>query len=138
VRILCTAARRGVRVRLMLPSMTDVPVMLTAARSFYEQMLGAGIDIYERQAVTLHAKTLVIDGAISVLGSTNFDYRSIDYNCELAAVIRSAEFGRQMQMLFEHDVRCPWNLLCPGKCWLTKGFATGRPPTGQGGRRQGG
>jgi cardiolipin synthase A/B len=101
---LCAAARRGVLVRLMLPSRTDAHIMVTAARSFYAQLMAAGIHIYERQHVRLHAKTLVIDGAISLLGSTNFDYRSIDYNCELAVVVRSAEFGQQMVQLFEHDV----------------------------------
>lgn len=104
VSLLCRAARRGAKVRLMLPSRTDARIMLTAARSFYEQLMEAGVEVYERQYVKLHAKTLVIDGEISLLGSTNFDYRSIDFNCELAAIIRSAEFGRQMVRLFEHDV----------------------------------
>ena len=101
---LCRAARRGVRVRLMLPSRTDAAIMVTAARSFYEELMSAGIEIYERLHVKLHAKTLVIDGCVSVLGSTNFDHRSIDYNCELVTAIHSAEFGAQMTGLFEHDV----------------------------------
>jgi cardiolipin synthase A/B len=104
VELMCRAARRGLRVRLMMPSETDIPIMVTAARSFYDKMLAAGIVIYERQQVKMHSKTLVIDGEISLLGSTNFDYRSIDYNCELSAIIRSREFGRQMQDLFEHDI----------------------------------
>ena len=104
IRLLCAAAKKGVRVRLMLPSRTDARIMITAARSFYEQLLGAGVVIYERQHVKLHAKTLVIDDEVSVLGSTNFDYRSIDYNCELAAIIRSGDFGQQMKALFEHDI----------------------------------
>jgi len=104
IHLLCAAAKKGVQVRLMLPSRTDARIMITAARSFYEQLLEAGIVIYERQHVKLHAKTLVIDDEVSVLGSTNFDYRSIDYNCELAAVIRSSEFGQQMKALFEHDI----------------------------------
>jgi len=102
---LCAAARRGVRVRLMLPGRCDVKALLVAARSFYERLLGAGVEIYERQGVMLHAKTLVIDGQISMIGSTNLDYRSIEYNLELSALIRSAEFGRQMEELFENDVR---------------------------------
>ncbi len=105
VSLLCRAARRGARVRLMLPANTDARIMLTAARSFYEQLLAAGVEVYERQYVKLHAKTLSIDGEISLLGSTNFDYRSIDYNCEITAVLRSREFGGQMLRLFEHDVK---------------------------------
>lgn len=104
VEALCRAARRNVRVRLMLPSRTDAKIMVVAARSFYEQLLAAGVEIHERQHVKLHAKTLVIDDEVSVLGSTNFDYRSIDHNCELAAVVRSREFAAQMLRLFEHDV----------------------------------
>ena len=104
VQKLCLAAGRGVRVRLMLPSRTDAPIMLTAARSFYAQLLASGIMIYERQSVKLHAKSLVVDGQSSLVGSTNLDYRSVQYNCELAAVIQSREFGQQMTDLFEHDI----------------------------------
>jgi cardiolipin synthase A/B len=102
---LCNAARRGVRVRLMLPAKCDVKALLVAARSFYETLLTAGVQVYERQDVILHAKTMVIDGLISMVGSSNLDYRSIDYNLELSTLIRSAEFGRQMEELFDNDVR---------------------------------
>ena len=102
---LCRAVRRGVQVRLMLPARCDVSLLLLAARSFYDQLLSTGVEIYERQHAVLHAKTLVIDAQTTVLGSTNLDYRSIEYNCELSGVIRSSEFGRQMHVLFEHDVR---------------------------------
>jgi cardiolipin synthase len=102
---LCRAARRGVRVRLMLPGRCDVPVVRHCARSFYETLLTAGVEIYERQGVILHAKTLVVDERTSIVGSTNLDYRSIEYNCELSGIIRSEVFGRQMCELFENDVR---------------------------------
>lgn len=104
VEALCRAAMRNVKVRLMLPAKTDSLTMVTAARSFYAQLLAAGVEVHERQHAKLHAKTLVIDEEISVLGSTNFDYRSIDYNCELAVVIRSRPFAAQMRRLFEHDI----------------------------------
>lgn len=102
---LCAAARRGVKVRLMVPAKGDVKLLVIAAQSFYDTLLTAGVQIYERQGVVLHAKTMVIDGLISMVGSTNLDYRSIEYNLELSALIRSREFGRQMEELFEHDVR---------------------------------
>jgi cardiolipin synthase len=101
---LCRAARRGVRVRLMLPGRCDVPTVRVAAQSFYETMMNCGIEVYERQGVILHAKTMVIDQSTSVIGSTNLDYRSIEYNCEISAIIRSAEFGKQVHDLFENDV----------------------------------
>jgi cardiolipin synthase A/B len=102
---LCAAARRGVRVRLMLPGRCDVKVLLVAARSFYETLMNAGVQIYERQGVILHAKTMVIDGVIGMVGSTNLDYRSIEYNLEISALVRSPTFGRQMEELFENDIR---------------------------------
>ena len=102
---LCKAARRGVDVRLMLPGRSDVRLLHAAARSFYETLLAAGVEIFERQGAVLHAKTLVIDGEITVIGSANLDYRSIEYNCEISAVVRSAELGRQMLDLFDHDVQ---------------------------------
>ena len=101
---LCRAARRDVRVRLMLPGRCDVPLVRIAARSFYETLLNCGIEIYERQGVVLHGKTMVIDGCTTVMGSANLDYRSIEFNAEISAVIRSPEFGRQMQALFDNDV----------------------------------
>jgi cardiolipin synthase len=100
---LIRAARRGVRVRLMLPGQCDVRMVRFAARSFYETLLSAGIEVWERQAAVLHAKTMVVDQRTTVIGSLNLDYRSIEYNCELSAVIRNAEFGMQMGALFEHD-----------------------------------
>jgi cardiolipin synthase len=61
---LCRAARRGVKVQLMLPARSDVHLLTIAARSYYEKLLTAGVEIYERQAVVLHSKTMTIDGTI--------------------------------------------------------------------------
>ena len=96
---------RGVQVRLMLPGKCDVHLLIVAARSFYETLLAHGVEVYERQHVILHAKTMCIDREHTVIGSTNLDYRSIEYNLELSALIRSKEFGQQMHVLFENDVR---------------------------------
>jgi cardiolipin synthase len=102
---LCKAADRGCRVRLMLPGHSNHKLLVIAARSFYEKMMSHGIEIYERQNVMLHAKTIVVDGRISIIGSTNLDYRSIEYNCELSAFIHSAELAAQIELLFENDVK---------------------------------
>jgi cardiolipin synthase len=102
---LCRAARRGIRVRLMLPGKCDVPLVRIAARSFYETLMSCGVEIYERQGVVLHSKTMVVDGCVTLMGSMNLDYRSIEYNCEISAIIRSSDFGQQMQHLFQNDVR---------------------------------
>lgn len=100
---LVSAAKRGVRVRLMLPGKCDVPAVRLASRSFYGQLMTAGVQIWERQGAILHAKTMCADERVTVIGSLNLDYRSIEFNCELSAVIRSTEFGAIMSRLFEHD-----------------------------------
>jgi cardiolipin synthase A/B len=102
---LVKAAKRGVRVRLMLPGRSDVHLLTLAARSFYEKLMSAGVEVYERQAVVLHSKCMVVDGHTSVIGSTNIDYRSIEYNLESSVIIRNDAFGQQMNDLFENDVR---------------------------------
>ena len=101
---LCNAAQRGNRVRLIVPGRSDVHLLTLAARSFYERLLACGVEVYERQGAVLHAKTMVVDGHTSIIGSANLDSRSIEYNLELSAVIRNQTFGRQMQDLFENDV----------------------------------
>jgi len=67
--------------------------------------MSSGVEIYERQVVVLHAKTMVVDACTCVVGSANLDHRSIEYNCELSCVIRSKTFGRQMVDLFDNDVQ---------------------------------
>lgn len=105
VNALCDAARRGVRVRLMLPSRLDHALVIHAGRAFYHTLLAAGVEIYERGGVVLHAKTLVVDDRVGIVGSTNLDVRSIEYNLELSAIVRDAGFARQLRALFDHDVR---------------------------------
>jgi cardiolipin synthase len=102
---LIRVARSGVRVRLMLPGRSDVHLLLIAARAHYERLLAAGVEICERQHAVLHAKTLCVDERISIVGSLNLDYRSIEYNCELSVLVHSKTFGAQMRDLFENDMR---------------------------------
>lgn len=99
---LCDAAKRGVKVELMLGAKSDLPVMVTAARAFYNRLFTGGVHVYERQFVILHAKTLLVDD-VAIIGSTNLDYRSIEFNCEISAVIRSAAFAKELSKLFDHD-----------------------------------
>lgn len=98
------AAQRGVDVRLILPSKTDSRLVLAAGRSYYEDLLEAGVKIHERRARLLHAKTAVIDGVWSTVGSTNLDWRSLTTNAELNAVVLGPEFGEQMEASFQHDI----------------------------------
>jgi len=105
IEIIKATAARGVDVRLLLPGVSDAPLVVQASRSSYQGLLEAGVRIYERTGSTLHAKTFVVDGVWSTIGSTNFDYRSFVYNYELNAVIVSADFGSAMEKLFEVDLQ---------------------------------
>ena len=98
------AAQRGVDVRIILPSNTDSWLVFHAGRSYYAELLGAGVKIYERRDALLHSKTALIDGVWSTIGSTNLDWRSFLHNDEVNAVILGQEFGAQMQAMFETDL----------------------------------
>jgi cardiolipin synthase len=103
--VLKAAAARGVDVTVVLPSYTDFWAVFHAGRSHYSDLLEAGVKIFERQQSLLHAKTVVIDGVWSTVGSSNLDWRSFLHNEELYAVILGWDFGRVMEAMFEADLR---------------------------------
>ncbi len=103
--IIKAAAKRGVDVRLLLPGVSDAPLVLQASRSSYQELLESGVRIYERSGSMLHAKTVVVDGVWSTIGSANFDYRSFVYNYELNAIVVSSDFGQAMDKLFLVDLQ---------------------------------
>ncbi len=98
------AAQRGVDVRLLLPDKTDSNMVFYASRSFYDELLSANVKIYERQDALLHAKTLLVDGVWSTIGSTNLDWRSFTINQEINAIVLGQDFGAQMQAMYEKDL----------------------------------
>src|SRR5262249_14424006 len=104
LRGLTEAARRGVDVRIMVAGTTDVQAVLHASRSIYEILLGAGVRMFEWQGRVLHAKTAVIDGSWSTVGSSNLDYQSLRYNLEANAIVRSARFAAAMEEMFRQDL----------------------------------
>jgi cardiolipin synthase len=98
------AVKRGVDVQLLLPSKTDSALIFHAGRSHYDELLEAGVKIYERKSALLHSKTALIDGVWSTVGSTNLDWRSFLHNQELNAVVLGTDFGAQMKAAFERDL----------------------------------
>ncbi|HSD44680.1 MAG TPA: phospholipase D-like domain-containing protein [Burkholderiales bacterium] len=104
VRTLKDAAARGVDVRLVLPGVSDFWAPLYAGRSHYDDLLTAGVRIFERRDALVHAKTAVIDGAWSSVGSTNLDWRSFVHNYEADVIVLGAEFARGLEELFARDV----------------------------------
>jgi cardiolipin synthase A/B len=102
-RALETAARRGVDVELIVPGQSDSTMALAAGRARYEDLMDAGVHIFERQDAVLHAKTAVIDGVWSTVGSSNLDWRSVVENAEINAVVLGGAFGGQMEQMFDDD-----------------------------------
>jgi cardiolipin synthase len=102
---LADAVRRGVDVKIILPSVSDGGPVLYAGQSFYTQMLKAGISVYELKTSVLHAKTAVIDGSWSTVGSTNLDMRSFLHNKEVNVVVLGDDFGREMESAFHDDLK---------------------------------
>jgi cardiolipin synthase len=101
---LIAAAQRGVDVKLIFPSVTDVGLVYYAGRSFYQELLEGGVRIYELQESVLHAKTAVIDGMWSTVGSANLDMRSFLHNTEVNVIVLGSRFGKIMEDAFEVDL----------------------------------
>ena len=102
---LIQAARRGVSVKLVVPGVSDVGLVMYAGRSTYDELLEAGVKIYQFQTSVLHAKTAVIDGVWSTVGSANIDVRSFLHNHEINIVVLGAEFGNRMEAAFQEDIK---------------------------------
>ncbi|HVR41561.1 MAG TPA: cardiolipin synthase [Thermoanaerobaculia bacterium] len=99
------AVRRGVDVRVIVPGeYTDVPIARQAARWLYERQLRRGIRIFEYQPTMMHAKTMVVDGIWSSIGSSNFDDRSFRLNDEVNVNIYDETIAAQMEQMFFEDL----------------------------------
>jgi cardiolipin synthase len=103
VAALAAAARRGVGVEMVLPGRSDFALVLHAGRSYYTQLLEAGVKLYEMEHAMMHAKTAVIDGVFSTVGSSNLDWRSLVANNELNVIVLGEAFGTQLEALFVKD-----------------------------------
>ena len=95
-----TAALRGVDVRLLLPGRSDHPLVLHAGRSFLDELLDAGVRVFELQDVMPHAKTVTVDGVFSTLGSANMDQRSFRLNFEANIFFYGAEVASELELGF--------------------------------------
>ncbi|MET0962636.1 MAG: cardiolipin synthase [Noviherbaspirillum sp.] len=102
---LLAAARRSVDVKIIFPSQSDAGLVYHAGRSFYTELLKAGVRIFELKGSVLHAKTTVVDGIWSTVGSSNFDIRSFLHNSEINVIVLGDPFGRTMESAFQEDVR---------------------------------
>lgn len=101
---LIQAARRRVRVVLLLPGKIDYRFVRRASRAEFGALLSAGVEVYEYQPARLHAKTVVIDGRIAIVGSANLDPRSLELNAEVELVAHSPAVAARLTDAFADDV----------------------------------
>lgn len=105
IRALEGAVRRGVDVRVIVPGeYTDVPIVRHAGRLYYGQLLKRGIRIFEYQPTMMHAKTMVVDGLWTTIGSSNFDERSFRLNDEVNVNVYDPGVAAQMEQMFFEDL----------------------------------
>lgn len=104
--VILQAAQRGVRVRLLVEGdRTDALPVKFASRGDYDGMLEAGIEIYEYQPTMMHVKATIVDGAWTIVGSTNFGNRSFELNDEISVAIASSDVAARLTEDFETDLR---------------------------------
>jgi cardiolipin synthase len=100
-----SAALRGVRVRLLLSGRTGYRITHLAGRSFYEPLLAAGVEIFEYERGLHHSKTLAVDGRWALVGSANFDARSLLLNFEAGVAMYDVRLAERLEEVFENDLR---------------------------------
>lgn len=98
------AALSGLSVKLLVPGICDSRFVNAASKSHYNDLLQAGVDIYMYQKGFVHAKTIVTDGKLSVVGTANMDHRSFELNFEVNVIIYDRQFAEQMRKVFFNDL----------------------------------
>ncbi|QWD73716.1 cardiolipin synthase [Polynucleobacter sp. TSB-Sco08W16] len=98
---LMAAAARGVKVTLIVPKLNDSKLVAWSSRSFYSDLLNAGVRIAEFHGGLLHTKSLLIDKRIAIFGSVNFDQRSLRLNFEISLIIYNDDFCAKLEKLIE-------------------------------------
>ncbi len=102
---LVKAAKRGVRVMVLVPSEIDIPLAYVASRAGYGPMLLGGVEIFEYLPALLHAKTMVVDGVWATIGSTNLDNRSFALNEEVNVTFHSSLVASRLEQIFYEDLK---------------------------------
>lgn len=99
-------AKSGVDVRILLPGeKTDAKPIRQTGHKYFEELMAAGVKIYEYQPTMMHAKTVVVDGKFSIVGSSNMDVRSKELNMENVLGILDVGFARQIEETFFNDLK---------------------------------
>ncbi|MCP3819693.1 phospholipase D-like domain-containing protein [Streptomyces sp. A3M-1-3] len=105
IELLCATARRGVTVEILLPGPhTDKRVCQLAGQHFYEDLTACGVKIFQYQPTMMHAKVITVDRTAALIGSTNFNRRSLDHDEEVMLAVLDEEFTAVLDRHFEDDV----------------------------------
>lgn len=96
-----SASYRGVKVRLVIPARSDLRSVLWAGRSFYEDLIRAGVEVYEHADILLHSKVMVVDQTWAMVGSANMDVRSFRINFEATTMLYSEQLAEELYADFE-------------------------------------
>jgi cardiolipin synthase len=99
------AVRRGVRVRVLVPAKSDVPIVQFATEALFDTLLRHGVELWTLPGTMLHAKTAIIDDAFTTVGSYNLDERSWRKNLEVNLAVEDRDFARYVRGWFERDLR---------------------------------
>jgi cardiolipin synthase len=99
------AARRGVRVRILLPAVSDVPAVAYASRYLFDRHMRFGLSLFAWPGPVLHAKVAVVDGIWSALGSYNMDSRSLHHNLEVNVHVVDRAFSSELEEALLQDIR---------------------------------
>lgn len=102
---LIIAAKSGIEIKLLVPGISDSKMVNAAARSYYSELIGHGVRIFLYNKGFVHAKTMVVDDNLAIVGSANMDYRSFDLNFEVNAMLYSEKINAQLKNAFENDLR---------------------------------
>jgi cardiolipin synthase len=117
---LVKAAKRGVRVVVLLPGEIDSQLTYTASRSHYGPLLLGGVEVFEYRASLMHAKTIVIDGVWSTIGSTNFDNRSFALNQEINLTVYDSGMAHRLEEIFQEDLKYSQKITY--EAWRSRGI----------------
>lgn len=102
---LTSAALGGLDVRLIVPKMCDSQLVTYATRSYFDELLQAGVHIHEYGPRLMHTKALLCDDDLAIIGSANFDHRSFRLNFEVSVLFRDPGVARELAALLEHDLQ---------------------------------
>ncbi len=116
------AALSGVDVRLILPSKPDHKVVFLASMSYIEEIIEAGVKVYQYQKGFIHAKVLLVDGVVASVGTTNMDLRSFNLNFEVNALIYDRDVVKRLENDFAADIKD--SILIDYEDWINRGYWT--------------